>query len=1110
MRFGAFCAALLVCAILCCDHKTQAASQPMIEPHAQAMPLLPFLDYLLDESLAMDIEDASAATGWQPLILSRLPRAEGILWLRFKIAPLAPDARAQTFLLDPGQSIPGEVTLYEPIASELSGRQEWRPSQPGQRNIFLLPEAGPDAQICYIRMNGLPGPWFAPMIRTPHNAATNWGSMAHTGAVLALAVVMALCLLRGFSEKGQWRYWTALFVAAALGQAILGMPQISDYWTAANLAAVLCPGIALMLLPHVGRHMLNAAAHSKSIDIQLFLLSIPGAILALLPLVPGWDWLFRWTDLWPLAAIIFVPTALGAWIAKLPASSRFLLACAIPPLCVAGGLVAQEFGGDANLLASTPQWGIVLAALLLITAAAPQKREAEKPAQKPAALPEMKLAEEKPKQNEPIIDLEHPLDDPNLRLLPPQQDDAPEVIEYSVPQGPEQLPEECASLREAMELALREPLEDLMRDTAALSACALPPSARQYVAGLQTSAERMAKVISGQQLLPEAVKNTRPPADEPFNLQRILRNAHDSVASGAEYSGNALSWYMPPHMPQLYNGDAVALEETLRLLLESATRATTHGVIKLSARRVPNSPDPGHLLFTVSDNGEGYPPKDRSSLALARAWELAGQFGGLLNVDSSEHGAEIAFSVHFEPLDDEEIEKENAKLPHVVLACDDPGDRRQLARIIEALPGSISEASHPGEALQCQRERPTSLLITKGRMARPSSADMVSEFKQIARNAGFAACYALAITEDDSQWALLKASGFTHAMLEPIDPDVLRRTVAKLARAREESSQDKAAQPSRDQGDAAPTMLIEHALGIASSFEGPDWLGNDEPLPDANTSPAANTQPAGRNAETIPSHADENTSAASNTQAAGRSAECVTGQNSPSAPAAQANASPASNRDAQPQVADATPKAPDAHQTASGDAPKMHPHYSAPASAVEWVGEPMPIGSHMVPDNSPEPQETSAQPAPESGTNSLEDFIIGAEPAAGTKKVDEFMQNSASLVTSTLSSMLTKESAEPEIRHQDPAIEALLQRLDRAMTNATGAFDAGNAAGVADAAAMITRDAEEFGLRVIARLSSCVERAARAPDMAALKAILPDLQSGIERNKITLLQKSGR
>ncbi len=465
--------------------------------------LMPYLEYLLDESAALDIEEAAApgrAADYAPLVLEKLPRAEGVMWLRFTLAPLGAGERPATFLLDMGESIPGTPMLYEPERNDLSGALEWRESSPAQRNVLLLPEAGAEPLTCYIRLDGMPGLWFSPMVRTPADAATNWGSLARTAAILALGVVMLLCLLRGLSENGQWRIWTALYVAVALGQALLGMPDAGGNRPGpGQAAATLAPGIALMLLPHVGRHLMRTRERSRSLDFQLLLLSLPGAVLALLPLVPGWAWLDRWLDLWPAATLFFVPTALGAWIMGIGGARRFLLGCLLPPLCVAGGVLGLDFGIPPNLLASAPLWGTALSALLIAATGAP----ADMPPGTAASASSGPAQDGHEPDGDGIITLEHPLDDPNLRLIPgghpaaasgtaaPDEADAAEGLK--VPLQAAMVTDRARA--EAREGALRAPLDDLLREGAALEQCALPPAVRQYAAGMLAAARRMADVL---------------------------------------------------------------------------------------------------------------------------------------------------------------------------------------------------------------------------------------------------------------------------------------------------------------------------------------------------------------------------------------------------------------------------------------------------------------------------------------------------------------------------------------------------------------------------------------------------------------------------------------
>ncbi|MGE9984279.1 response regulator [Desulfovibrio sp. SGI.169] len=834
----------LLCA-LCLGWSGDPQARAMLPatPGAPSAPLLPYLDYLLDETGTLDVEEAAAADKageYRPLALKALPRASGVVWLRFTLAPLTGDARPATLLLDMGESVPGMPLLYEPVVNSLSGAPEWRESAPAQRNVLLLPEADKEAQTCYIRLDGLPGLWFAPMMRTPQNAAGNWGGLSSTAASLALGVVMLLCLLRGLSEKGQWRVWTALYVAVALAQGIMGMPASgSGHIGLGQLGAVLAPGMALMLLPHVGRHLMRTRERSRVLDIQLLLLSLPGAALALLPLLPDFAWLTRYLDLWPLGALIFVPTALGAWIMGLGGAKRFLLGCLLPPLFVACGILGLDSGiADANLLASTPLWGTALSALLIAATRAPHDMAAEQP--------DADTAVEKTQAGpDDAITLDQPLDDPNLRLAPPAMPasvppSAPDGAEDARANAPSPLPESLAP--NPLENALRSPLDRLMREGAALGHCSLPPAVRQYAENMLDAAREMADIISNPRQSERQDGATEGVA--PFNLQHLMREAHDAVAPAAESAGIGLAWYMPPHLGHMYEGAGATLKETLCLLLESAVRATRHGAVHFSARRVPESADAGHLLFTVTDSGSGMPPQDRSSLALTRAWELAGAHKGFLGVECSPHGAAIAFTLHLKCLeaDESEAAPDARGQALVLVAAENALDRQTLTRMLANLPCRSAEARSLAEALQLHRAEAALLLVAQGRLASPLAGDMLRQFRAAADEAGLPLFKALAVTEDDSQWDQLADAGFTHALVEPVDGEALCQTVREIleaasAEGRFHAEDARASAAGARQSDAEKTSpardvvaadASQAAAGAAGRPPLPDLFGSDD------------------------------------------------------------------------------------------------------------------------------------------------------------------------------------------------------------------------------------------------------------------------------------------
>ncbi|MDO5483504.1 MAG: 7TM-DISM domain-containing protein, partial [Desulfovibrionaceae bacterium] len=771
---------LAACILLCLPGPCRAQDTLPESLSAPSTPFLPYCQYLLDKDGTLEIGEVSSpelAQEYRPLVLKDLPRENGVLWLRFSLPQLRQDKRPGVFLLDMGQSLPGMPVLYEPVFNSLSGTREWSESTPAQRSILLLPEPRAERQTCYIRLDGQPGPWFAPMLRSPHDAATNLDSMAHAAALLALGVVMLLCLLRSLSEHGQWRIWTALFVAAALVQGLLGLPPTgSGQITLGSLPAVLAPGIALMLLPHVGRHLMRTPERSRALDIQLLLLSLPGAALALLPLVPGYAWLNRFLDLWPAATLLFVPTALGACLMGLSGSRRFLLGCLLPPLFVAGGILGLESDLPSSLLASAPLWGTALSALLIAATRAPRDAAGQEETPADAGIPD-NLAPQAQAQDASVISLEHPLNDPALRLVP-----APGVEPQ--PAAPLAAADSPAGERSSAfwEAALQTPLDDILRNGAALESCALAPAVRSHAEGMVSAARRLASIIHAPDKIRDS-GNTPEPLSA-FNLQYLMREVHDAVAPTAESAGIGLAWYMPPYLSHMYEGAVSSLGSALRLLLESAVRATRQGAVHFSVRPQPESDSPGHLLFTITDSGSGIPPQGRSMLALSRAWEMAGQYGGSLGVEYSPKGTTIAFTVRLRSLDQPETDSkaEQKALPLVLITGPTPEGRQTIQEMLAGQPCRCEEADTLAEALPKAVDF-VPLLIVQGPEAVPASAPLLQQFEQRNTARKGQSGKVLAITSDDRQWKQLGDAGFTHALLEPVDAADLRQTVQDVLQA---------------------------------------------------------------------------------------------------------------------------------------------------------------------------------------------------------------------------------------------------------------------------------------------------------------------------------------
>lgn len=869
-----------------------------------SLSLLPYLQIYIDPTGEMDVEEVAALPPdkhFAPLDVRHLPHVTGVAWLRFVLDAAVPGQENSAVLLDMGESVPGTPTLYNPLFDTLSNAVEWRENTPTSRNVLLLPRAGAEAQVCFLRLDGLPGLWFSPVLRTPHNAATDLSGLASKSALVALAVVMLLCLLRGLSEHGQWRIWTALYVAAALVQGYFGVPgNGAGHFSFEDAAALLTPGLALMFLPHVGRHLMQTRGRHRFLDAQFILLVLPGAALALLPLVPDMAWTARYLPLWPVGSLLCVPTATAACLMGLPGARRFLLGILLPPAAVAASILGLDLGYAPGVLASLPLWGTALSALIITATAVPRREESGEEEEAPIDLtmpapePGTLLLDDGPLSLGTPQRSEQPplMDDPNLRLLPSteegialprMEEDLPPREADPVPSRPETPPARPAADpldAERLEEALRRPLDDLMRESAALEQCSLPPSARETARNMTAAARQMLAVLRDPASVLPGV--SAPALQETFDLQELMRSVHDSVAAAAENGGIALAWYMPPYLPSFYSGEYHALDAVLRELLESAVRATRQGAVHFSVRRVPDSDDPGHLLFTVQDSGSGTPPAERSSLALSHAWELAGRSNGFLSAECGIRGATIAFTLHLEPVEGAadasgapvaEHARKASRRARILVCTPGAMDRQALVHMLDGLSCVVLQARTLPEALALHEQRPVTMLIAAGSQVSVKAQETLERFRQRATAAHLPVFGAIAVTGDDSQWDALAGAGFTHALLEPVDREALRQTVREILEAYFGSQDGEAAaspdasaghpagfpplsglltpQPRKRSEEQAPAAAPETAAGVADMPSAPQDDGTAEPVV------AEAPQPDEREAEASPAASEE-------------------------------------------------------------------------------------------------------------------------------------------------------------------------------------------------------------------------------------------------------------
>ena len=795
--------------------------------------ILPYLSAFLDTDGDMSVEEVATPgmmPSFQPLHPRTLPRSSGVTWLRLEI-PAAGTESTESLMLDLGQGVPAGAVLYTPDIDPLSRQTTWQESQANWRNLLPLPLPAETPQVCFIRLDGQPPLWFAPTLRSLDNLAGAPESLLGPGVMLALAVVMLLALLRGITERGQWRFWTALYVGAALTHAVLGGPDLgAGNITPADAVSAMAPGLALMFLAHLARHLMQTASHSRLLDIQYLLLSLPGAVLALLPLWPDFSWLGRFLPLWPMLALIFVPTTLGAWLMGVPGARRFLLGCLVAAL--GAGLAVLDLGTllPPFVQGTLPLWGTALSALIIAGMSAPGREAGT------SAEPADPLAPGRPARNQTITD-------PNLRLLDTDGNTLPLMTGLSQPApAPATVEAESASATaiRRLEQALAAPLREIVEQDRQLEQCALPHDVRSRVENMGRRARQALSLLhdpAGDAAAPAAPApaDTARAEKRVFDLRKTLRQAHDTCRPLAEKSGIALGWHVPADLEQLYEGPAGELEDVLRLLLEDALRATKGGKIHFAVRRVPDSKHPGHLLFQVRDTGTGLPPEQRSASLLARIWELSSSHGGFLGVESGPRGTSVIFTLqlHLPEASDGE------DLPTVLVCAPDTATRRELGAMLRDLPCTCHETGTLAHGLAAGARKgrtPAAVLLVCGPEASVDAAPLLRRYHSLAERTG--PFGAVALTPDQSQWDALAHAGFSHALTLPVSEDALRETVLEILGSHDDVADLGAPLPETRQADAPLPDLFGPAAAPQADQGMPDLLLSTDDIPQ-QTAPAA-------------------------------------------------------------------------------------------------------------------------------------------------------------------------------------------------------------------------------------------------------------------------------
>lgn len=337
--------ALLLAWLILLAPATAAALPVAAEQLASPLSLKNFASYLCDPSARLGILDVGAPqrqSRFSPLESGPPLRGGGALWLRFSLVRNsledASPASGGGILLDLGRDSPA-AALYTAESLSPDGEvRQWRIRAPRADGLFTLPEPGFLPMTVYARLENVPSLWFNPrLFRQPPGGPEEPGPSWRLLLSVALVLTSAILLAKAMLESAPWRGW---------GAAILACAAVFSFYAQAGterlflpLAAapqLLAPGLALIILPHLGRRLLGSPP-APPVNAFLWLLSSLGAALALAPFVPGLGWTARLLPLYPLVFLPLLLLALPLAINKGGGAAAFFLFTFFP---FAGALLA--------------------------------------------------------------------------------------------------------------------------------------------------------------------------------------------------------------------------------------------------------------------------------------------------------------------------------------------------------------------------------------------------------------------------------------------------------------------------------------------------------------------------------------------------------------------------------------------------------------------------------------------------------------------------------------------------------------------------------------------------------------------------------------------------
>ncbi|MBK8727657.1 MAG: response regulator [Holophagaceae bacterium] len=328
----------------------------------------------------------------------------------------------------------------------------------------------------------------------------------------------------------------------------------------------------------------------------------------------------------------------------------------------------------------------------------------------------------------------------------------------------------------------------------------LEPRARDYFQKIVTASRSLLGVINDILDFSKVESGKLELEKVPFSLTNVLSNVTDLFAQAASDKGLELVLDLEPGLPTQIVGDPLRLGQVLINLMGNAMKFTEAGHVILKIRSRITLPGRAALDFIIEDTGIGMSPDQAArlfeafsqadssttrryggtGLGLVISRRLVTLMGGGIRVESEPgRGSTFTFSATFE-VAAEAVAEPFPRSLRVLVVDDHPTSRTVLEVQLRHLGCTVATAPDGETALAMLQGAPFDAVLMDWRMP---GLDGIETARRLNALPGInAATTVIMVTAYARElvWPQAQAAGIRHCLLKPVNPDLLRHTLAQV------------------------------------------------------------------------------------------------------------------------------------------------------------------------------------------------------------------------------------------------------------------------------------------------------------------------------------------